>query len=76
MVELTTRPALPRPRACTGGDVSNAVAITIATAAFFMASPFHANKRASGTNGCHDALSAECDLISMLLKPISTPFDF
>jgi hypothetical protein len=40
MVELTTMPAPMRSRASTGGDVSNVVAITAATAAFFMASSY------------------------------------
>jgi hypothetical protein len=52
------------------------VAITNATAVFFMASSFHANKRAGGTNGCHEPYGAELDLISILLKYICTPFHF
>jgi hypothetical protein len=46
-VELTTVPTLTRSRASTGGDVTNVVAITNAAAAFFMASSFHAEKRAA-----------------------------
>jgi hypothetical protein len=75
VVELTTMPALTRSRASTGDDV-NVVAIINATAAFFMASSFHANKRAGGTNGCHESYGAELDLISILLKYICTPFHF
>jgi hypothetical protein len=52
------------------------VAITNATAAFFMALSFHPNKRAGGTNGCHEPYDPELDMISILPKYISTPFDF
>jgi hypothetical protein len=38
--------------------------------------PSTPNKRAGGTNGCHERYGAELDLISILLKYISTPFDF
>jgi hypothetical protein len=76
VVELTTMPALTRSRASTGGDVSNVVAVINATAAFFMASSFHANKRAGGTNGCHEPYGAELDLVSILLKYICAPFHF
>jgi hypothetical protein len=76
MVELTTIPALTRSRASTGGIVSNVVAITNATAEFFMASSFHANKRAGGTNGCHQPYGPELSLISILLKYICPPFHF
>jgi hypothetical protein len=58
--------ALMRSRASTGGEVSNVVAITNATAEFFMASFLHASKRAGGTNGCHQPCGPELRLI--LLK--------
>src|SRR3954468_8473454 len=63
VVELTTMPALTRSRASTGGDVSNVVAITDAIAAFFMTLSFHTDKRAGGTNGCHEPCGREPDLI-------------
>src|SRR3954468_17759788 len=75
VVELTTMPTLTRSRASTGGDVSNAVAITNVTAAFFMA--FVLRQQTSRRNeGCHESHGPELDLISILLKCISAPFDF
>src|SRR5947209_9113792 len=76
VAELTTMPALTKSRAATGCDANNGIAITNATAAFFMASSFHANKQAGGTNGCHKPCVLELHPLFMLLKHICAPSRF